>query len=60
MTKTKVLNLKKLCKFVVDNFLFESMHGKSIFEFITFKIQKFLMISDGQMIKIKVVDPEKL
>ena len=44
----------------MTTFLFESMNGKYIFEFLTFKIQKFLTISDGQMIKTKVEDLEKL
>ena len=61
MTKTKVVDLKKLYNFVVDNFSFEIIYsGKTLFEFLTFEIWIFQMTLDGEMTKTKVVDLEKL
>jgi hypothetical protein len=40
--KNKVVDLKKLCNFVVDNFLFEIiLSRKTTFEFLNFEIQNF-------------------
>jgi hypothetical protein len=61
MTKTEVVDLEKLYNFVVDNFSFEIIYLKKIkFEFLTFEIQVFRTISDGETTKIKVVDLKKL
>ena len=39
-TETKVVDLKKLWNFVVDNFLFEIiLSWKTMFEFLKFEIQ---------------------
>jgi hypothetical protein len=54
ITKTKVVGLKKLFNFIVDNFLFE------IFEVFKFKIQILQTTLDEETIKIKVIDLKKL
>jgi hypothetical protein len=39
--KTKVVDLKELCNFVVDNFLFKIIYAcKIMFEFLTFEFFK--------------------
>jgi len=43
------------------NFSFEIIYARKIkFEFLTIKIQNFQTTSDGDVIKTKVVDLEKL
>jgi len=60
-TKTKVINLEKLCNFVVDNFfIWNHLSFKNYVWILTFEIQNFQTTSDGQMTKTKVVDLEKL
>jgi len=61
MTKTKVVDLKKLCSFVVDNFfLFEIIYAwKILFEFLIIEIWIFKTTSDEETTKTKVVDLEK-
>ena len=55
-TNTKVVDLEKLCNFVVDN-LFEIISPRKFtFEFLTFGIQNFETISDRESNKTKVVD----
>ena len=60
--KTKVVDLKKLYNFAVDNFfhLKSSIQGKLWLNFFTFEIQIPQSTSDGEMTKTKVVDVEKL
>jgi hypothetical protein len=61
MTNTKVVDLKKLCRIVVDNFfIWNHLSNKITFEFLTFKIRIFETTSDGETTKIKGVDHETL
>ena len=61
MIKIKVVDLKKLHNFVVDNFLIlNHLLMKTMFEFLKFEIWIFKMSSNGEMTKTKVVDLEKL
>ena len=41
MTKIKVVDLEKLYNFVVDNFLICILSKKSMFEFLTLKLEVF-------------------
>jgi len=61
MTKMKVVDLKKLYDFLVDNFLFEIFYQwKITFEVLTFEIWILQTTSDGETTKMKVVVLEKL
>ena len=56
MTKIKVVDLKKLYDFLVDNFLFEIFcQWKIILVDFTFEIRIWQTTSDGLMTKTKVV-----
>jgi hypothetical protein len=56
MTKTKAVDLEKLCNFIVHNFfLFEIIYqGKLWLNFLKFEIQILQMTSDGEMTKLKL------
>ena len=61
-TKTKVVDLEKLCIFIVDNFFIGNHLSKENYGRISsqFKIKFFQTTSDGEMTKTKDVDLEKL
>jgi hypothetical protein len=54
ITKTKVLDLKNLCNFLIDNFFIGIICPKKI----TFKIQNFQTTLDREITKTKVIDPK--
>jgi hypothetical protein len=61
VTKTKVIDIEKLCNFVVDNFfIWNHLSNENYVWFLKFKIWIFQMTSDGETPKIKVVDLKKL
>ena len=62
IAKIKVVNLKKLCNFVVDNFLIWNHLSKKNYGRISshFKFNFFQTTSDGEMSETKVVDLKKL
>jgi hypothetical protein len=61
ISKKKLVDLEKLCNYVVDNFSYEIIYAwKITFKFLTFEIQIFHMISDRETTKTKVIDLEKL
>jgi hypothetical protein len=61
-TKTKVVDLKKLCNFVVDNFFIWNYLSKENYSRISslLKFNFFQTTSDEEMTKTKIVDLEKL
>jgi hypothetical protein len=59
-TETRVVDLEKLCNFVVDNlFIWNHLYNKNYVWFLKFKIWIFQITSDGETPKAKVVDLEK-
>jgi hypothetical protein len=59
--KIKVIDLKALYNFLVDNFLFEIIYQcKITFEVLTFEIWIFQKIMDGKTTKTKVLDLKQL
>jgi hypothetical protein len=56
MIETKVIDLKRVYNFVVDNFFhLTSLPRKILFEFRTFEIQIFQTTLDGELNKTKGV-----
>jgi len=54
-TKTKVIDLEKLCNFVVDNFfIWNHLCNENYVWFLKFKIWIFQTISDGETLKTKL------
>jgi hypothetical protein len=61
MTKTKVVDLEKLCNCSWQHFHLKSSLKEKLWQnFLTFEIQILQTTSDGEMTKTKVVDLEKL
>jgi hypothetical protein len=60
-TKIKVVDLKMLWNFIVDNFLiWHILSSKTTFEFPKFEIQILYTTLDGETTEMKFVDLEKL
>ena len=58
--KTKVIDIKKLCNFVVNNvFIWKHLSKKNYVWFLKFKILIFQKNSVGEMPETKVLDHEK-
>jgi hypothetical protein len=58
--QNKVVDLKKLCDFVVDNiFIWNPLSNENYVWFLKFKICIFQTTSDGETPKPEVVDLEK-
>ena len=59
--KIKVIDIKSCITLQLTTFSFETIYPrKNMFEFLTFEIRIFQITSDGEMIKMKVADLEKL
>jgi hypothetical protein len=61
VTKTKVVNLEKLCNFIVENFfIWNHLSNENYVWILIFEIQNFQMTSDGETTKTKLLDLKKL
>jgi hypothetical protein len=61
MNKIKIIDLRKLLNFVVDNFIIWIHFVKENYDWIfKFEFQNFQTTSDGETTKMRVVDLEKL
>jgi len=60
-SKAKVVDLKNICIFIVDNFcIWNHLSNENYVWIFTFEIWFFQMTSDGETTKTKLVDVEKL